>query len=73
MSAARRKILGIGYPKFAIDEWKVLADKYDIHHFTPEGRDQVMGNIKRLCEEHGPFDAAYVVSARGPGTLSSCS
>lgn len=59
--APRRKILGIGYPRFAIPEWKELAEKYDIHYFIPDERKQVIQEIKRLCDEQGPFDAAYVV------------
>ena len=61
MSTARPKVLGIGYPRFAVDEWKALADKYDIHYFVPGERKQVVSEVKRLCEEEGPFDAAYVV------------
>ncbi|RXK37891.1 glycerate-and formate-dehydrogenase [Tremella mesenterica] len=57
---SRRKILGIGYPRLALPEWQELADKYDIHWFVPGDRPQVIGEVKRLCEEHGPFDAAYV-------------
>ena len=61
ITTPRRKILGIGYPRYAIDEWKALAEQYDIHYFIPDERKQVMGEIKRLCDEHGPFDASYVV------------
>ncbi|KIR67493.1 glycerate-and formate-dehydrogenase [Cryptococcus bacillisporus CA1873] len=57
----RRKILGIGYPRFAIPEWKELAEKYDIHYFIPDERKQVIREIRRLCGEQGPFDAAYVL------------
>lgn len=68
--APRRKILGIGYPRFAIPEWKELAEKYDIHYFIPDERKQVMREIKRLCDEQGPFDAAYVVCSSWPDFLN---
>ncbi|KAL7421327.1 hypothetical protein Q5752_004212 [Cryptotrichosporon argae] len=57
----RRKILGIGYPRFAVAEWEALAAEYDIHHFVPGDRKQVVSEVKRLCDEHGPFDAGYVL------------
>lgn len=66
----RPKILGIGYPKFAIQEWEDLAEKYDIHYFVPGERKQVISEVKRLCDEQGPFDAAYVVSRSGRLILS---
>jgi len=59
----RPKILGIGYPKFAIDEFNELAKKYEIHCFHPDDRAQVIGEVKRLSEQHGPFDASWVVRA----------
>jgi hypothetical protein len=58
----RPKILGIGYPKFAIKEWEELAAKYDIQYFVPGERKPVISAVKRLCDEQGPFAAAYVVS-----------
>ncbi|KAK4687541.1 hypothetical protein P7C73_g2585, partial [Tremellales sp. Uapishka_1] len=58
---ARPKILGIGYPKFALPEFKALEDKYDIHYFIPGARKQVIAEVKRLCDEQGPFAAAYVL------------
>ncbi|KAK8870120.1 hypothetical protein IAR55_000690 [Kwoniella newhampshirensis] len=61
LTASRRRILGIGYPRFATDEWNELADKYDIHYFVPSDRKQVIGEVKKLCDEFGPFDAAYVL------------
>jgi hypothetical protein len=66
----RPKILGIGYPKFAINEWEGLAEKYDIHYFVPGERKQVISEVKRLCDEQGPFDAAYVVSPSTSRSLS---
>ncbi|WVQ84743.1 hypothetical protein IAT38_006900 [Cryptococcus sp. DSM 104549] len=60
-TTTRRKILGIGYPRFALPEWQALADKYDIHYFVPDERKQVISEVKRLCEKEGPFDAAYVL------------
>lgn len=59
--AARKKILGIGYPRFAVKEWEALAAAYEVHYFVPGDRAQVISEVKRLCEEHGPFDAAYVL------------
>ena len=59
---SRPKILGIGYPRFAIKEWQALAERYDIHYFLPGAREQVVDEVKRLCDEDGPFQAAYVVS-----------
>ncbi|WVQ71064.1 hypothetical protein IAR50_000589 [Cryptococcus sp. DSM 104548] len=61
VTLSRRKILGIGYPRFALPEWQALADKYEIHYFIPQERKQVIGEIQRLCDEEGPFDAAYVL------------
>jgi len=58
----RPKILGIGYPKFAIEEFNELAKKYEIHYFHPDDRAQVISEVKRLSEQHGPFDASWVVS-----------
>ncbi|ORY24759.1 glycerate-and formate-dehydrogenase [Naematelia encephala] len=55
------KILGIGYPRFALPEWKELAEAYDIHYFVPGDRKQVVSEVKRLCDEQGPFAAAYVL------------
>lgn len=63
VSTIRRKILGIGYPKFAVPEFEQLQKAYDIHYFVPTERKQVVAEVKRLCDEHGPFDAGYVVSA----------
>lgn len=58
----RRRILGIGYPRFAVREWEDLAKNYDVHHFVPASdRAAVVVEVKRLCDEHGPFDAGYVV------------
>lgn len=37
----RRKILGINYPRYAIDEFKALEAEFDVHYFIPEGREQV--------------------------------
>ncbi len=62
IETARPKILGIGYPKFAIKEFKELEEKYDIHYFVPDDRKQVIKEVKKLCDEQGPFAAAYVVS-----------
>lgn len=61
IESKRPKILGIGYPKFAIAEYEELAAKYDIHYFHPDDRKQVIGEVKRIAEEHGPFDASWVV------------
>jgi hypothetical protein len=61
--ALRKKIIGIGYPKFAVAEFKALQKAYDIHHFVPTDRSQVKAEIQRLVKEHGPFDAGYVVSS----------
>ncbi|ODO07376.1 glycerate-and formate-dehydrogenase [Cryptococcus wingfieldii CBS 7118] len=61
VTIARRKILGIGYPRFAIPEWQALAEAYDIHYFVPDEREQVVSEVKRLCDQEGPFDAAYVL------------
>lgn len=62
-TGSRPKIIGIGYPKFAVAEFKELEKAYDIHHFVPTDRAQVISEIKRIVEEQGPFDAGYVVSA----------
>ena len=59
---ARKKILGIGYPKFAIAEFEELAKTYDIFYFHPDDRKQVISEVKRLTDAHGPFDASWVVS-----------
>ncbi|WRT66078.1 uncharacterized protein IL334_003031 [Kwoniella shivajii] len=58
---SKPKILGIGYPKYAIAEFKALQEKYDIHYFVPSDRKQVIGEVKRLCDEEGPFDGGYVL------------
>lgn len=43
VATTRPKILGIGYPRYAIPEWKELAESYDIHYFVPTVRKQVRG------------------------------
>lgn len=70
IESKRPKILGIGYPKFAIAEYEELAAKYDIHYFHPDDRKQVIGEVKRIAEEHGPFDASWVVSPPFYGAVS---
>ncbi|KAK0461676.1 D-isomer specific 2-hydroxyacid dehydrogenase [Desarmillaria tabescens] len=57
----RKKVLGIGAPRFATEEFTALKAVADIHWFVPDGHPQVIREVKRLCEEHGPFDAAYVL------------
>lgn len=58
----RPKILGIGYPKFAVPEFEELAKEFDIFHFNPDDRAQVISEVARLTKEHGPFDGSWVVS-----------
>ncbi|PBK93747.1 hypothetical protein ARMGADRAFT_928435 [Armillaria gallica] len=57
----RKKVLGIGSPRFATKEFAALKEVADIHWFVPDDHPQVIHEVKRLCEEQGPFDAAYVL------------
>ena len=69
--ASRPKILGIGYPKFAVEEFNALAEKYEIHWFHPDDRAQVISEVQRLSDEYGPFDASWVVSDARVGRAES--
>ncbi|KIY47041.1 hypothetical protein FISHEDRAFT_66214 [Fistulina hepatica ATCC 64428] len=60
-SAPRKKVLGIGAPRFAKKEFQELQEIADVHWFVPDDHLQVIREVKRLCDEHGPFDAGYVL------------
>ncbi|WVR08370.1 hypothetical protein IAU60_005425 [Kwoniella sp. DSM 27419] len=67
----RPKILGIGYPKYAIEEFRSLEERYDIHWFVPGDRKQVVAEVRRLCDEQGPFDAGYVWFTNTPTAVTN--
>ncbi|KAL1674804.1 D-isomer specific 2-hydroxyacid dehydrogenase, partial [Schizophyllum commune] len=59
--SARKKVLGIGAPRLATAEFAALREIADVHWFTPVDHAQVCAEVARLCAQHGPFDAAYVL------------
>lgn len=60
-SHTRKKVLGIGAPRFAHSEFEDLKQIADIFWFVPETHPQVVREVARLAKEHGPMDAAYVL------------
>lgn len=57
----RKRVLGIGSPRFAHTEFEDLKQIADVFWFTPETHPQVVDGVARLVKEHGPMDAAYVL------------
>ncbi|KAK8846889.1 hypothetical protein IAR55_005979 [Kwoniella newhampshirensis] len=62
-AAPKPKILGVGPAQAAHEEFEQLTRDYEVHMVTRGPRAEVKARIAEACEQHGPFDAAFILFA----------